>query len=77
MLLSEMFREQGEDRRRSEPLLLSVEEAHRKLGIGRTMFFAELHAGHIRSIKLGSRRLIPVSALQEFVDQRLADCGED
>jgi excisionase family DNA binding protein len=58
------------------PLLLSVAEAHRKLGIGRTMFYAELQAGRIRSIKVGARRMVPMSALKAYVDDRLAEADE-
>jgi hypothetical protein len=36
------------------------------------MFFRELRAGHIHSIKVGGRRLIPASALQDYVDERMA-----
>lgn len=53
-------------------LLLSVEEAHRQLNIGRTMFLAEIYSGRIRSIKVGSRRLIPTSALVEYIDDKLS-----
>jgi len=47
--------------------LLSVDEAARHLGIGRSALYSELAAGRLRSLKVGRRRLIPSSALAEFV----------
>ena len=73
MSLAQMFGEGFQEPARDTPLLLSVSEAHRRLGIGRTTFFAELGSGRMRSLKVGSRRLIPASALQEWIDNRLAE----
>ena len=56
---------------------MSIDEAYRKLEIGRTTFFEELRAGRVRSIKVGARRLIPLTALQDYVDDRLAENLEE
>ena len=45
--------------------LLSIEQAARVLGIGRTALYSEIGAGRIRSVKVGRRRLIPSSAISE------------
>ena len=45
--------------------LLSIEQAARALGIGRTALYSEIGAGRIRSVKVGRRRLIPSSAIRE------------
>jgi excisionase family DNA binding protein len=45
--------------------LLSIEQAARTLGIGRTALYSEIGAGRIRSVKIGRRRLIPSSAISE------------
>jgi excisionase family DNA binding protein len=45
--------------------LLSIEQAARALGIGRTALYSEIGAGRIRSFKVGRRRLIPSSAISE------------
>ncbi len=45
--------------------LLSIEQAARALGIGRTALYSEIGAGRIRSVKVGRRRLIPSSAISE------------
>ncbi len=47
--------------------LLSVDEAARHLGIGRSALYGELAAGRLRSLKVGRRRLVPSGALAEFV----------
>jgi len=45
--------------------LMSIEQAARALGIGRTALYSEIGAGRIRSIKVGRRRLVPSSAISE------------
>ncbi len=49
-------------------LLITVEEAARRLTIGRTMMFALVHDGYIESVRIGRLRRIPVDALATFVD---------
>ena len=49
------------------PLLLSVEEAARMLRIGRTRAYEFVMSGRIVSVKLGRRRLVVRSSLEEFV----------
>jgi len=48
----------------------SVEEAAHALGIGRSLVFALLKDGKLKSIKIGKRRLIPVVELQAFLDRQ-------
>lgn len=50
-----------------ERLALSVEEAARQLGIGRTLAWAKVRDGTIRSIRLGDRVLIPVEVLRQVL----------
>jgi excisionase family DNA binding protein len=47
--------------------LLSVVEAARELGIGRSLLYELLAAGALRSAKIGRRRLIPRDAIDEFI----------
>jgi len=54
------------------PLVHSIPEACARLGVGKTMFFELLHQGHVRSIKIGRRTLIPESELVRLVDERVA-----
>jgi excisionase family DNA binding protein len=49
------------------PGLLSVDEAARRLGIGRTKIYDVIGAGPLRSVKVGRRRLIPEGAIADFI----------
>ena len=59
-----------------DALLVTVEEAARRLSIGRSHCYQLLMRGEIASIKLGRSRRIPVTALQRFVRERLDRDGE-
>lgn len=48
-------------------LLLSVVEAARRLGIGRTLMYDLMGSGEIPSVRVGRLRRIPVRALDEYV----------
>jgi excisionase family DNA binding protein len=53
--------------------LLSVVEAAGMLGISERGLKYVLAVGDIRSLKIGQRRLIPVEALNEYVESRLVE----
>jgi excisionase family DNA binding protein len=44
-----------------------VEEAAHALGIGRALVYDLIRAGRLRSFKVGSRRLIPVTAIDDLI----------
>ena len=48
---------------------LSVEMAAEMLGISRSMGFKLIRLGELRSVKAGTRTLVPVSAVDEFIEQ--------
>ena len=48
-------------------LLLSVVEAARRLGIGRTLMYELLAAGKIESVHVGRLHKVPVRALDAYV----------
>lgn len=50
------------------PRLLSVPEAARLLGIGRTTAYELIAAGELEVIHIGRSARIPVDAIDEFVD---------
>ncbi|MBU7597385.1 helix-turn-helix domain-containing protein [Streptomyces sp. P38-E01] len=49
---------------------LTVVEAARRLGIGRTKMYEYVSSGAIRSVKIGSLRRIPEEAVGEFLAWR-------
>lgn len=57
-------------------LLLSVVEAARRLGIGRTLMYELITSGAIESVHVGRLHKVPVRALEAFVD-RLAAAESD
>jgi len=49
--------------------VLSVEEAGRKLGIGRAAAYAHAKSGHIPTIRLGNRMLVPKIAFKRLLEK--------
>jgi excisionase family DNA binding protein len=47
-------------------VLYSVEDAAEALSMGRTSVFALIRDGRLQAVKVGKRRLIPVSELEAF-----------
>lgn len=54
-------------------LLLTVEEAARRLGVGRTTMFALITSGQVASVTIGRLRRIPAEALPAYVASLIAD----
>ncbi|WP_255775943.1 helix-turn-helix domain-containing protein [Mycobacteroides abscessus] len=52
--------------------LLSVNEAAAVLCCSRAFLYTRIQSGDISSVKLGRRRLISTTALQEFVERNAA-----
>jgi excisionase family DNA binding protein len=50
-------------------LLLTVEQAAQRLGIGRTLMYALVRDGDVESVHIGRLRRIPADALPRYVDQ--------
>ena len=48
--------------------VLRVEEAAELLGVGRSLAYDLIRDGRLRSFKVGSRRLVPVAAVDELLD---------
>jgi len=51
------------------PVAYRVEEAAEALRLSRDKVYELIRSGQLRSIKVGSRRLVPVAALTEYVDK--------
>ncbi len=53
--------------RQHRPIAVSPDEAARLAGIGRTTLYAALAKGDLPSIKIGTRRLIRVDAIRDWL----------
>ena len=53
------------------PRLVGVAAAARALGISESACWQLVGTGRLQSVKVGRRRLVPVHALDGFVDQQL------
>ncbi|MFI6723207.1 helix-turn-helix domain-containing protein [Streptomyces atratus] len=51
---------------------LTVAEAARRIGIGRTKLYEYVTSGEIASVKIGSLRRIPAEAVNDFLARQLA-----
>ncbi|MFC7806110.1 helix-turn-helix domain-containing protein [Streptomyces olivaceus] len=54
---------------------LTVAEAARRMGIGRTTLYKYLSSGEIPSAKVGRLRRVPVEAVNDFLQRRLSREG--
>jgi len=52
------------------PLNVNVDQAAAMLGFGRVLVYNLLNSGEIASLKVGSRRLVPVAELDAFIARR-------
>jgi len=52
----------------SPKIFLSVDEAARCLGVGRTILYELMNAHEFRSVKIGGKRLIDFRSLQSYAD---------
>ena len=67
-LVGEMLAE-GPLGRPGNELLINVEEAARRLGIGRSHIYRYIESGRLRSVRLGRSRRISPHDLETFVEQ--------
>ena len=56
------------------PLVLTIEQAAKRLGIGRTLMYALVSSGEIESVTIGRLRRIPVECLTEYVNRLRDEC---
>ncbi|WP_431928199.1 helix-turn-helix domain-containing protein [Micromonospora wenchangensis] len=54
-------------------VVLTIEQAAERLGIGRTTMYALIKAGQIRTVTIGRLRRIPTFCLDEYVRNLLAE----
>jgi excisionase family DNA binding protein len=48
---------------------LSLQEFCNRMGLGRTRAYEEIKAGRLRTVKCGSRRLVPVAECAAWLDR--------
>jgi excisionase family DNA binding protein len=51
------------------PLVLTIEQAAKRLGIGRTLMYALVTSGEIESVTIGRLRRIPAECITEYVNR--------
>ena len=51
--------------------LLTIDETCEALGIGRSKAYQLLMSGELASIKIGSRRLVAVTTIADYIERRL------
>ena len=59
--------------RDNQPIAVSPDDAARLAGIGRTSLYAALARGDLPSIKIGTRRLIRVDAIRDWLMRNETD----
>jgi excisionase family DNA binding protein len=57
-------------------ILVTVEEMATMLAIGRTVAWELVRKQKIRSVKIGRTRRVPLTAIQEYVEQLLDEDGD-
>jgi excisionase family DNA binding protein len=67
---SRAVRDRGDPVAVDQDDLLTVEEAARRLRIGRTKMYGLLSSGEVESITIGTRRLVPPECVEEFIQRR-------
>ena len=53
------------------PMAMSPRDAARAIGISRSSLYRLIKQGRIRTVKLGSRTLVPTSALAELIGEEV------
>lgn len=57
-------------------IAVSPNEAARLCSIGRTTLYGALSSGDLKSVKIGTRRLITLEALRDWLKRNEAPAGE-
>ena len=61
-----------------ELIAISVDEAARKLSISRSLAWEMVWAGRLKTVSLGRRRLVPIQALRDLMEEADAQqCDND
>lgn len=63
-------READADAMNEDKLAVTVDEASRMIGLSRATLYGLVMSGEVPSLKVGARRLVPVSTLRTWVEAR-------
>ncbi len=69
--------EQDKEVQKVWEVLLTVDEAAKRLALGRTMVYELIANGTLQSLKIGRARRIPASSLDRWVMQQIEDNVEN
>lgn len=56
-------------------LLYSIHDACAALGMGRTWLYEQIKSGRIRTVKLGTRTMVPVQELERFISDVMQEAA--
>ena len=62
-------RNRARDNKLDHKITLSVEETCKIIGVSRWLVYDLINAGKLKSLKVGSRRLIRMSAILEYLEE--------
>ncbi|MCP9207099.1 helix-turn-helix domain-containing protein [Streptomyces cucumeris] len=60
----------------TEPLLYRMSDAMRVLSLSRSVIYDQIRRGRLRTVKEGRTRLVPASAITEYVALLEREAGE-
>ena len=66
--LSQLFPGRRDQLAVDVPLVLTIEQAAERLGVGRTVMYALVSSGAVESVKIGRLRRVPADALITFLE---------
>ena len=56
-------------------MLLSIQEACELTRLSRTSLYREISLGRLRTVQVGRRRLVPVRALEDWIEELEGESG--
>lgn len=51
-----------------QPIMCSVDEAAKAIGIGRVTLYKYINAGKVESVRVGGRRLVKIESVKRLVE---------
>lgn len=57
------------------PQGMRVEDAARRIGVGRTTAWGLIRSGSLKHLRIGTRVIVPESAVRDYFEERLSPAG--